>query len=85
MFFAKLIMLFNFYLSLFDNKGRYIFQHCKYFAEKFFSTPAPPLLPIVAQWYGDFYAISSDLTGRKMDFSLFADANIYTFLLLCKT
>ena len=64
MLFAKLIMLFNFYLSFFDNKGRYIFQLCKSFAEKFL----PPLRPTTAlSW------------AERLHVSPFANANIYTF------
>lgn len=64
MLFAKLITLFNFYLSFFDNKGRYIFQLCKSFAEKFYRPSAPPL----------HYREPKGYT-----FSSFANANIYTF------
>ena len=79
--FAKLIMFFNYLLLFFDNKGRYIFQLCKSFAEKlFFST----LLPNVILWCSDYFAISNYLTRPKIGFSLFADANIYTFCYFAK-
>ena len=57
-------MFLNYLLLFFDNKGRYIFQLCKFLLKNFYRPSAPPL----------HYREPKDYT-----FSSFANANIYTF------
>ena len=65
-------MLFNYILSFFDNKGRYIFQLCKFLLKFFLSYPTATLLNVAP-------TLKHSSASREIAFSLFADANIYTF------